>query len=102
MSKPCELCGRPLGEWPEAKRPVMNGEQRMTAWITAIVAACLAGLSGIAYKGCERQHTSEEQTQHELSDTARACIARSVDPAVCLGKIETVRCLSTQEGGAKP
>ncbi len=53
MSKSCELCGKPMDQWPTPP-PVMSGEQRMNAWITGLVALGFVCLSGVAYKACAR------------------------------------------------
>src|SRR4051812_41009259 len=71
MSKNCELCGKPLDEWPAKKAPVMSGEQRMTAWITGLIAAGLVCMGDIGYKACIRDKDLD-QARLPIEIAARA------------------------------
>ena len=58
MNKSCELCGKPLDLFPNAT-PVMNGEERMHAWIVAILVGGCVMLASIIYEGCESNNAVE-------------------------------------------
>jgi len=62
MSKECDLCGRPLGEWPETR---MKGEQRMYAWIAFSLALIL--IMGIGTCGWYSEKSSKYSMEHAKS-----------------------------------
>lgn len=96
MSKDCELCGKPLKEWPDP-RLRMDGSQKMAAWLGCVAMVSFVGLVVVLQRGCtesNRQDALRMQAEAAAqADKVRACIGKAEDPAVCLGKVETVRCL---------
>ena len=96
MAKTCELCGRPLGEWPGTK---MTGEQRMYLWGTlGLVAGIVA--SGLTCSGYFDKSNRVDADRAKVEATAKAeqykaCLLKAEDVALCDGKVQTVRCLPT-------
>lgn len=102
MGKACELCGKPLDLFPNQREPVMSGEQRMTAWIIGTLSAVAITAMTLGYRSCQGDKIVETQRQAYQADSTKACFEHAEDPAMCLGKVETVRCLPPVKAKSAP
>lgn len=99
--KNCDRCGKPKHEWPNS---YMTGEQKQGVGFGLLGLCALALVSVVGLRYCEADKQLDAQkaqadaqkavaAEKARVDVYNACLAQSHDPALCSGKVETVRCL---------